>query len=217
MVRSSYRRSTATLSPGEERSIVFYMPYGVGSDGIVAINDLTKVLPPPYGTGTYVDPFRPTDDELLQSLVGVIYMPGVEGGHSSMPYYGIPLAQYANFTNNNVRDILAVSSEETDNRCTGSPHLLYLLDITQTIGQGGWHQRRAASMADLHRHRERLFRTAQLLLARHAVRRPLDGRELQRPVLRQAHDQRVVRRGHPRYRHPRSVSSGRSGRTSFRR
>jgi hypothetical protein len=38
-----------------------------------------------------------------------------------MPIYGIPLKQYVNFTNNNVRDILAVSSEETDNRCTGSP------------------------------------------------------------------------------------------------
>ena len=114
-----------------------YMPYGVGSDGIVQINDLTKVLPPPYGTGHYADPKRPTDAELLQGQIGVIYMPGVEGGHSSYPYYGIPLSQYANFTDNNVRDILAVSSEETDNRCTGSPHLLYLLDITQKIGQGG--------------------------------------------------------------------------------
>ena len=114
-----------------------YMPYGVGSDGIIAINDLTKVLPPPYGTGLYVNPFKPTDDELLQSQIGVIFMPGVEGGHSSMPYYNIPLDQYANFTDNNVRDILAVSSEETDNRCTGSPHLLYLLDITSKIGAGG--------------------------------------------------------------------------------
>jgi hypothetical protein len=116
-----------------------YMPYGVGSDGIVAIYDLTKVLPAPtYGTGSYTNPFKPTDDELLQSLIGVIYMPGVEGGHSSMPYYGIPLDQYTNFTNNTVRDILAVSSEETDNRCTGSPHLLYLLDITPfSKGQGG--------------------------------------------------------------------------------
>lgn len=128
-----------------------YMPYGVGSDGIIQILDLTKVLPPtaaappkgsgnPYvgaGTGHYVDPSKPTDDELLQGQIGVLYMPGVEGGHSSFPYYGIPLPEYVNFTNNNVRDILAVSSEETDNRCTGSPHLLYLLDITQTIGQGG--------------------------------------------------------------------------------
>jgi hypothetical protein len=114
-----------------------YMPYGVGSDGIIQINDLTKVLPPPYGTGKYADPSKPTDAELLQGQVGAIYMPGVEGGHSTVPIYGIPLKQYANFANNNVRDILAVSSEETDNRCQGSPHLLYLLDITPAIGQGG--------------------------------------------------------------------------------
>jgi hypothetical protein len=114
-----------------------YMPYGVGSDGIIQINDLTKVLPPPYGTGSYADPARPTDTELLQGQIGVIYMPGAEGGHSAMPIYGIHLKQYKNFTDNNVRDILAVSSEETDNRCTGSPHLMYLLDITSKIGQGG--------------------------------------------------------------------------------
>ena len=114
-----------------------YMPYGVGSDGIVQVNDLTKVLPPPYGTGVYADVSAPTDAELLQGQIGVIYMPGAEGGHSAMPIYGIPLKQYANFASNNVRDILAVSSEETDNRCTGSPHLLYLLDITGTIGAGG--------------------------------------------------------------------------------
>jgi hypothetical protein len=114
-----------------------YMPYGVGSDGIIQINDLTKVLPPPYGTGSYLDPAHPTDAELLQGQIGVIYMPGAEGGHSAMPIYGIHLKQYRNFTDNNVRDILAVSSEETDNRCTGSPHLMYLLDITSKIGQGG--------------------------------------------------------------------------------
>ncbi|HEY2529197.1 MAG TPA: hypothetical protein VGJ20_14825 [Xanthobacteraceae bacterium] len=114
-----------------------YMPYGVGSDGIIQINDLTKVLPPPYGTGLYADVRRPSDAELLQGQIGVVYMPGAEGGHSAMPLYDIPLKQYKNFTNNNVRDIMAVSSEETDNRCTGSPHLMYLLDITMTIGQGG--------------------------------------------------------------------------------
>jgi hypothetical protein len=140
--------TTKTVPPGVHGPVVvstfkgkavnrLYMPYGVGSDGIVQINDLTKVLPPPYGTGKYVDPFKPSDSELLQGQIGVIYMPGAEGGHSTVPIYGIPLKQYANFANNNVRDILAVSSEETDNRCQGSPHLLYLLDITSTIGQGG--------------------------------------------------------------------------------
>jgi hypothetical protein len=140
--------TSMTVPPGVHGPIVvtsfrgkavnrLYMPYGVGSDGIIQIDDLTKVLPPPYGTGSYADVRRPTDAELLQGQIGVVYMPGVEGGHSAMPIYGIPLKQYVNFTNNNVRDILAVSSEETDNRCTGSPHLMYLLDITSTIGQGG--------------------------------------------------------------------------------
>jgi len=140
--------TTKTVPPGVHGPIVvstfrgkavnrLYMPYGVGSNGIFQIVDLTKMLPPPYGTGHYVDPFKPTDAELLQSQIGVLFMPGAEGGHSSMPYYGIKLQQYANFTDNNVRDILGLSSEETDNRCTGSPHLLYLLDITATIGQGG--------------------------------------------------------------------------------
>ena len=140
--------TTKTVPPGVHGPIVvstfrgtavnrLYMPYGVGSDGVFQIVDLTKMLPPPYGNGHYVNPARPTDVELLQSQVGVIYMPGAEGGHSSMPYYGIRLKQYANFASNNVRDILALSSEETDNRCQGSPHLLYLLDITSSIGQGG--------------------------------------------------------------------------------
>lgn len=140
--------TTRTVPPGVHGPVVvttlhgvthnrLYMPYGVGSDGIIQINDLTKVLPPPYGTGKYVNPAKPTDDELRQGEIGHIYMPGVEGGHSTVPFYGIKLQQYVNFSNNNVRDILAVSSEETDNRCQGSPHLLYLLDITGTIGQGG--------------------------------------------------------------------------------
>jgi hypothetical protein len=140
--------TTRTVPPGVHGPVVvttlhgvvhnrLYMPYGVGSDGIVEIVDLTKMLPAPYGMGKYVNPARPTDAELRQGEIGEIYMPGVDGGHSTVPFYGIKLQQYVNFSNNNVRDILAVSSEETDNRCQGSPHLLYLLDITGTIGQGG--------------------------------------------------------------------------------
>jgi hypothetical protein len=114
-----------------------YMPYGVGSDGIIQILDLTKVLPAPYGNAVYANPAKPTDAELLQGQIGVVYMPGVEGGHSSFPYYGIKLDRYSNFTDNTVRDILGVASEETDNRCTGSPHLMYLLDVTAKVGKGG--------------------------------------------------------------------------------
>src|ERR1700723_2042917 len=63
--------TTKTVPPGVHGPIVvstfngetvnrLYMPYGVGSDGIIQINDLTKVLPPPYGTGSYANPARPT-------------------------------------------------------------------------------------------------------------------------------------------------------------
>lgn len=114
-----------------------YMPYGVSSDGFFTINQLSKVLPPPYGTAVYADPSKPTDAELLQGQIGIIYEPGAEGGHSMMPVYGVPLTQYSNFTSNNVRDLAVISSEEVDNRCTGAPHLLYLMDITQTVGAGG--------------------------------------------------------------------------------
>jgi hypothetical protein len=114
-----------------------YMPYGVGSDGLIQIINLAAMLPAPYGTGKYANIAKPTDAELLQGTIGTVYMPGAEGGHSSYPIYGIPLSQYQNFTNNTTRDIMAVTSEETDNRCTGSPHLSYLLDITSTIGAGG--------------------------------------------------------------------------------
>src|SRR5262249_25941841 len=46
--------------------------------------------------------------------------------------YGISPPNIANFQQYTTRDILAVTSEQTDNRCTDSPHYLYLLDISQT-------------------------------------------------------------------------------------
>jgi hypothetical protein len=114
-----------------------YMPYGVGSDGVIQIVDLTKMLPPPYGSGKYTDPHKPTDLELLQGEIGRVSMPGAEGGHTSWPMYNISPPNIANFTENTTRDILGVTSEETDNRCTGSPHYMYLLDITANTSGGG--------------------------------------------------------------------------------
>jgi hypothetical protein len=113
-----------------------YMPYGVGNDGVIQIVDLNKMLPPPYGTGVYVDPHKPTDAELQQAEIGRISMPGAEGGHTSWPIYGISPPNIQNFGQYTTRDILAVTSEQTDNRCTDSPHYLYLLDISQTTTTG---------------------------------------------------------------------------------
>jgi len=68
--------TTKTVPPGVHGPIVvstlrgkainrLYMPYGVGSDGIFQINDLTLLLPKPYGNGKYADVSKPTDAELL--------------------------------------------------------------------------------------------------------------------------------------------------------
>jgi hypothetical protein len=95
--------TTRTVPPGVHGPIVvsalngkainrLYMPYGVGSDGIIQIDDLTKVLPPPYGTGLYADVRRPSDAELLQGQIGVVYMPGAEGGHTSAEQHPWPIS-----------------------------------------------------------------------------------------------------------------------------
>src|ERR1700759_754748 len=73
-----------------------------------------------------------------------MYMSPNEGGHTSFPVYGVPLTHFSKFTNNTVRDLIAVTSEETDNQCTGSPHWGYLADATQAISQG------AATTAEQH-------------------------------------------------------------------
>ena len=40
-----------------------YAAYGIEANGAMQIIDLTKMLPPPYGTGKYVYLFLPTDAE----------------------------------------------------------------------------------------------------------------------------------------------------------
>ena len=72
-----------------------YMPYGVSSDGFFQINQLSKVLPPPYGTGKYVDPSKPTDAELLQGEIGSIFEPGAEGGYLMMLVAGVAAGRKA--------------------------------------------------------------------------------------------------------------------------
>jgi len=55
-----------------------YMPYGVGSDGIHPDQRPHQGLAAAYGSGVYANPARPTDAELLQGQIGVVYMPGAE-------------------------------------------------------------------------------------------------------------------------------------------
>ncbi len=110
-----------------------YMPYGVGSNGVVQIVDRQKLL-----TGCRVPTASPncathaTTADLLYPQVGFLAMSPDQGGHSSFPVYGVPIPEFQKgFNKLNSRDILILVSEAGANQCFGEgPHLPFLLDIT---------------------------------------------------------------------------------------
>jgi hypothetical protein len=103
-----------------------YIPYGVGSNGVVQIVDRAKLLDP----HNFASGVSPTDAELLIPQVGRIDMSPDQGGHTTFPVYGIPQPEYNGFKNGNTRDVLIVASEATANFCQEFPHFAFLLDIT---------------------------------------------------------------------------------------
>jgi hypothetical protein len=107
-----------------------YLAWGVGDDGALQIVDRKKLLPPSYG-GTWVgDMDRPTKDDLESAQAGLLYMSGDQGGHTSMPVFGMTPASYANFTDFKTRDIVVLASEATSNLCQEPPHWAFLVDVT---------------------------------------------------------------------------------------
>ena len=121
-----------------------YVPYGTSSNGVFQILDRLKVLPngntsagqPMGGSWNGSDAQNPTDAELRALVVGSMDMTPTEGAHTAFPMFGIPLQHYQGFASSTTRDIVALISEETDNKCTGAPHFGYLVDTTRAVGAG---------------------------------------------------------------------------------
>src|SRR5882672_8918365 len=66
-----------------------YAAWGVGDDGVTQILDRKKLLPPALG-GTWIgDPDRPTEADLLAPQAGILSMSPDQGGHTSMPVFGL--------------------------------------------------------------------------------------------------------------------------------
>jgi hypothetical protein len=110
-----------------------YAAWGVGSDGVMQILDRTKLLPPPYGTYAG-DPNNPTDAELLSSQVGILYMSPDQGGHTSMPVFGIaPKSLQCSNTacpgvpSPDIRDIVVLVSEAGN---CNSQHWGFIVDVS---------------------------------------------------------------------------------------
>src|SRR5499433_1997648 len=110
-----------------------YAAWGVGSDGVIQILDRTKLLPPPYGTyaGDINDP---TNEQLLSSQVGILYLSPDQGGHTSMPVFGIaPKSLQCSATacpgvpSPDIRDIVVVTSEAGN---CNSQHWGFIVDVS---------------------------------------------------------------------------------------
>src|SRR2546426_3645751 len=107
-----------------------YLAWGVGDDGILQIVDRKKLLPSPHGTWDGQRPDTPTDTDLLAAQAGILHMSPDQGGHTSMPVFGLAPKSYEKFTEFQTRDIVLLASEATANLCKEAPHWSFIVDVT---------------------------------------------------------------------------------------
>jgi len=110
-----------------------YAAWGVGSNGVLQILDRNKLLPSPYGTysGNIDDP---TDLQLLSAQVGRMDMSPDQGGHTSMPVFGLaPKSLQCSSSacpgtpSPDVRDIVVLTSEAGN---CNSQHWGFIVDVS---------------------------------------------------------------------------------------
>jgi hypothetical protein len=106
-----------------------YAAWGVGDDGVMQILDRKKLLPPPYGTSA-ANPDTPTEADLLAPQAGILYMSPDQGGHTSMPVFGVQPPSYAKYAEFKTRDIVLLASEATSDLCQEAPHWSFVVDVT---------------------------------------------------------------------------------------
>jgi len=114
-----------------------YAAWGVGDDGVLTIIDRKKLLPAAYG-GTWVPETpnsldAPTEAELIgpnSPTVTYFLMSPDQGGHTSMPVFGLKPASYQAYTEFQTRDIVLLASEATADLCDEAPHWSFIVDVT---------------------------------------------------------------------------------------
>ncbi len=110
-----------------------YAAWGVGSNGVLQILDRKKLLPPAYGGTFSGDPDNPTDAQLLSAQVGRMDMSPDQGGHTSMPVFGIAPKSLQCSSSAcpgsvpQLRDIVLLSSEAGN---CNSQHWSFVVDVS---------------------------------------------------------------------------------------
>ncbi len=102
-----------------------YAAYGVGSNGVIQIINRNKLLPPAYGGSYMGDPDNPSDADLLSAQAGIFYLSPDQGGHTSMPVFGMAPKSLQDVPQK--RDIVIVTSEAGN---CNSHHWGFLADVT---------------------------------------------------------------------------------------
>ena len=109
-----------------------YLAWGVGDNGALQVLDRRKLLPSPWGewqeTATNAD--SPSAADLLEPQTARLDMSNDQGGHTSMPVFGLKPKSYQNFTEYLTRDIVLLASESTADRCREAPHWSFIVDVT---------------------------------------------------------------------------------------
>jgi hypothetical protein len=106
-----------------------YSAWGVGDDGVLQVLDRKKLLPFPYGTWSG-DADNPTNAQLESAQTSIFYMSPDQGGHTSMPVFGLAPKSYEKFTEFKTRDIVLLASESTADLCQEAPHWSFIVDVT---------------------------------------------------------------------------------------
>jgi hypothetical protein len=114
-----------------------YLAWGVGDDGVMQILDRKKLLPSLSGNrgGVYSgSQDTPSDAELLSAQAGILHMSPDQGGHTSMPVFGVKPPSIQKFNEFQTRDIVLLASEATadgqNGRCNEAPHWSFIVDVT---------------------------------------------------------------------------------------
>src|SRR6266705_1808215 len=107
-----------------------YTAWGVGDDGVLQILDRKKLLPPSLGGSWSGDSDRPSEADLLEPQAGILHMSPDQGGHTSMPVFGLTPPGYQSFRDFKTRDIVVLASEATADLCQEPPHWSFVVDVT---------------------------------------------------------------------------------------
>jgi hypothetical protein len=102
--------------------------YGTNRNGILQVLDRDKLVEGDPAEG--VNRFVPTNKNLLYPQISRYDTGDLQGAHTTFPVYGMAVPGFQEFTEGQVRNMVAIVNESIGNECKEPPQLMYMVDIT---------------------------------------------------------------------------------------